>query len=186
MKIECGYVDDGWGFSVVVSVAPPAPRERPGQAVLVSQVLLLVVGVAYLGAGIAYNSQVRGKRGLAALPHRPFWLELRALCLDGWYFTQRKLGIGDRRVGGASAPLLRAGDGDGRSRDQDGKEKKQTKEKKEKKEKGKKDKKRKEKGGGKSPPAAPAPAAPAPAPAASGTAAGGGGRWVHVPIPALR
>ena len=139
-----------------------------------------MVGVAYLGGGIAYNSQVGGKRGLAALPHRPFWLELRALCLDGWYFTQRKLGIGDRRVGGASAPLLRAGDGDGRSRDhQDGKEKKQSKEKKEKREK--KDKKRKEKGGGKSPPAAPAPAAPAPAPAASGTAAGDGGRWVHVP-----
>jgi len=144
------------------------------------QILLLVVGVAYLGGGIAYNSQVGGKRGLAALPHRPFWLELRALCFDGWYFTQRKLGIGDRRVGGASAPLLRAGDGDGRSRDhRDGKDKKQSKEKKEKKEK--KDKKRKEKGGGKSPPAAPAPAAPAPAPAASGTAAGDGGRWVHVP-----
>ena len=152
-----------------------------------------MVGVAYLGGGIAYNSQVGGKRGLAALPHRPFWLELRALCFDGWYFTQRKLGIGDRRVGGASAPLLRAGDGDGRSRDhQDGKEKKQSKEKKEKKEKGsgkkekkEKEKKRKEKGGGKSPPAAPAPApapaAPAPAPAASGTAAGDGGRWVHVP-----
>ena len=165
-------------------VSATSTREPPGQAVLVLQVLLLVVGVAYLGGGIAFNSQVGGKRGLAALPHRPFWLELRALCFDGWYFTQRKLGIGDRRVGGASAPLLRAGDGGGRSRDhQGGKGKQQSKERKEKTEKKdrKKDKKRKEKGGGKSPPAAPAPAAPAPAAAASGTAAGDGGRWVHVP-----
>ena len=50
MKIECGYVDDGWGFSVIM--------------------LFLVVGGAYTGGGIAWNAKVHGKRGREALPHQ--------------------------------------------------------------------------------------------------------------------
>jgi hypothetical protein len=50
MKIECGYVDDGWGFSVIL--------------------VFLVVGSAYLGGGIAWNAKLHGKRGWDALPHQ--------------------------------------------------------------------------------------------------------------------
>jgi hypothetical protein len=50
MKIECGYVDDGWGFSVLM--------------------VCFVVGAAYVGGGIAWNAKIHGKRGKEALPHQ--------------------------------------------------------------------------------------------------------------------
>jgi hypothetical protein len=52
--------------------------------------LLVMCGLvaAYVGGGTAYNMQVKGLRGTAALPHPMMWQELGALVRDGVQYTR--------------------------------------------------------------------------------------------------
>ena len=61
---------------------------------------MLVGGVLYAGAGFAYNRKVKGAEGLEALPHQAFWMELRAMVMDGVAFAR-----GGGHGGGAREPL---------------------------------------------------------------------------------
>ena len=60
---------------------------------------MLVGSVVYAGAGFAYNRKVKGAEGLEALPHQAFWMELRAMVMDGVAFARGGHG------GGAREPL---------------------------------------------------------------------------------
>jgi hypothetical protein len=50
--------------------------------------VLLLGGSSYFGGGYWYNSRSRGLRGIAALPHRQFWIEVAGLVEDGVNFTR--------------------------------------------------------------------------------------------------
>jgi hypothetical protein len=72
-RIECGYIDDGWGFSVVV--------------------LLFALGGGYISGFSAWNVIVHGKRGKQALPHVPFWQQVHGLVVDGVHLSLRRTGL---------------------------------------------------------------------------------------------
>ena len=56
-------------------------------------VIMILFGSAaiYLRVGMARNFRVDGSTGLAALPHRAFWLEEKALVADGVLFSRHRL-----------------------------------------------------------------------------------------------
>ena len=53
--------------------------------------ILLLGGCSYFGGGYWHNSRSRGLRGVAALPHRQFWMELAGLVEDGMNFSRETL-----------------------------------------------------------------------------------------------
>ena len=53
--------------------------------------ILFASTAVYLGAGMARSFRVDGATGLAALPHRAFWLEAKALVADGVQFSRHRL-----------------------------------------------------------------------------------------------
>jgi hypothetical protein len=53
--------------------------------------MLLLGGCSYFGGGYWHNSRSRGLRGVAALPHRQFWMELAGLVEDGMNFSRETL-----------------------------------------------------------------------------------------------
>ena len=65
------YGTSDWGWSVIT--------------------ILFASTAVYLGVGMGRNFRVDGSTGLAALPHRAFWLEAKALVADGVLFSRRRL-----------------------------------------------------------------------------------------------
>jgi hypothetical protein len=82
MRIECGYIDDGWVSSQVSTLhmshhAASVPRRvlTCGAAVFDGQgftvdVLIIGAGLIYFSAFTLFNIVVKKKRGKEALPHR--------------------------------------------------------------------------------------------------------------------
>ena len=132
---------------------------------------------AYLAAGYAHATKTSGRRGINAVPHAAFFLQLQSLVHDGVAYSK---GARPRSGGGG---YERAGSGREEKRSSK-KGKKEKGAKKQAKESSGKQGGAAQRGGGRPALApAPAPAPPATAagtPAAGGTAAGDGGRWVHV------
>lgn len=71
--------------------------------------LLLVIGGAYVGGGVALASRAgTGKLTVQIHPHYGTWVQLRGLVEDGIAYTRTRRGGGGRSAG-AEASLLRAG-----------------------------------------------------------------------------
>ena len=49
--------------------------------------------MAYLLAGMTMQNRRTGAKGMAALPHRTFWLQVHGLVKDGVQFTAGRAGV---------------------------------------------------------------------------------------------
>ena len=66
--------------------------------------LLAGATALYVGLGMLHGSQVKGRRGWEALPHREFWVEARGMAEDGVRFASGRQQSGRRA--GPREPLV--------------------------------------------------------------------------------
>ena len=76
--------------AVLICGEPPTAAATATRAIGIGwqfNFFILGTGLLYLGAGIAYNVQRKGAKGLDAVPHLETWKELPFLVRDGIVFA---------------------------------------------------------------------------------------------------
>ena len=172
-KCTAYIAQPAWGWSVVA--------------------LLAGATALYVGLGMLHGSQVKGRRGWEALPHREFWVEARGMVEDGVRFASGRQQSGRRGGAGPREPLVSGQAAPSEASDAAKEDRRRGKEKKQKREKKSRQPSRHPEraaagdgDGDRSAPAAEANNGGAGVDdgadgAGRTTASGGGGRWVHVP-----